>query len=64
MTDLNLMLRAAEELTRKSQSEDVRKLAEIVADLCRQLDAAERSARRVRTADDHSSGKATKGAAG
>jgi hypothetical protein len=54
MADLNLMLRAAEELTRKSQSEDVRKLAEIVAELCRQLDAAERSARRTRTADGQS----------
>ena len=54
MADMNLMLRAAEELRRSSTSEDVRKLAEIVADLCRVLDVAERDARRVRTAADHS----------
>lgn len=62
MADLTLMLRAADSLRRTSQSEDVRKLAEIVADLCRQLDDAERGARRTRTADEQSQGSAKKNA--
>lgn len=62
MADLTLMLRAADSLRRTSQSEDVRKLAEIVADLCRQLDEAERSARRTRTADEQPPSSAKKSA--
>jgi len=54
MADMALMLRAAEEIRRSSQSEDVCKLAAIVADLCRELDTAERDARRIRTAKDQS----------
>ena len=59
VVDMSLMLRDAETIQRKSQSEDVRKLAEIVANLCRQLDATERDARNVRTAANQAPGNGT-----